>query len=76
MRREKLIAARKKKKLSQEQLAELVGISRSYLTNIERGTYNPSLKVAQKIAKQLNISTDSIFFECDARKMNVICGVS
>lgn len=62
-RREELIAARKKKKLTQNELSESVGISRAFLANIERGEHDPSLKVAQLISKKLGISTDSIFLK-------------
>jgi len=42
--------------LSQEALANLADIDRTYLPDIERGKRNVSLKVADKIAKALNVS--------------------
>lgn len=69
-KRIELINARKSKGYTQSDLAELVGISRAYLANIERGEHDPSLKVAQSIAKHLGISTDKIFFERNVRKMS------
>lgn len=47
--------ARKKCGLTQAQLAEKAGISRSYLADTERGSYNPSLKTLLKIAEVCNV---------------------
>ncbi|MEK4452338.1 MULTISPECIES: helix-turn-helix transcriptional regulator [Paenibacillus] len=66
-----LIEARKRKGWTQEELASGVGISRAYLANIERGEYDPSLKVAQSLSKKLGVSTDKLFFNDNARKANV-----
>ncbi|OME22990.1 hypothetical protein BSK47_04600 [Paenibacillus odorifer] len=66
-----LIEARKRKGWTQEELASGVGISRAYLANIERGEYDPSLKVAQSLSKKLGVSTDKLFFNDNARKTNV-----
>lgn len=65
-----LIEARKRKGWTQEELASNVGISRAYLANIERGEYDPSLKVAQSLSKKLGVSTDKLFFNDNARKTN------
>lgn len=67
-KRKILIEARKKKGWTQEELASGVGISRAYLANIERGEYDPSLKVAQSLSKKLGVSTDKLFFNDNARK--------
>lgn len=69
-RRERLIATRKKMNMTQEQLAARAGISRCYLSNIERGACPPSLKVAQAISSILGESTDVLFPAQDVRKMN------
>lgn len=52
---------RKKKGLTQEELALRVGITRAYLSNIENGKYNPSLDVALKISKVLERTIEKIF---------------
>jgi DNA-binding XRE family transcriptional regulator len=53
------IAARAKEGLSQEALAKRTGISRSNISRLESGNYNPSLqfmvRVAQGLGKQLHI---------------------
>lgn len=70
--RTKLIESRKRAKLTQEQLAYKVEISRAYLSNIEKGKHTPSLDVAKKIADTLNTTIDDIFFETNVRKTNKI----
>lgn len=56
-----LINKRKQLELTQEELAKKVGISRSYLTNLELGCHTPSLEVAHKIAILLNSSLEELF---------------
>ncbi|QQG44549.1 MAG: helix-turn-helix transcriptional regulator [Candidatus Roizmanbacteria bacterium] len=46
---------RRRKKLSQEQLAESAEIDRTYLARIEEGKANPSIKVLNKISAKLKI---------------------
>lgn len=41
--------------LSQEALANLCGVHRTYISQLERGLKNPTLNVLQKIAKALDI---------------------
>lgn len=59
--RTKLVDSRKKLNMTQEELASKIGISRAYLANIENGKHNPSLGVAGRISKLLNISVDELF---------------
>lgn len=66
-----LINARKSAGLTQKQLAESVGISRAFLTNIELGKYEPSLKVAGQIAATLSRDINDLFFNCDVREKNI-----
>ena len=48
--------------ISQKELAEKVGISQSFLCDIEQGRSNPSIDTAVKLAEALNIY-DIKFFE-------------
>ncbi|MFD2171597.1 helix-turn-helix transcriptional regulator [Tumebacillus lipolyticus] len=57
-----LVEARKGKKLTQEQLAGAVGITRAYLANIECGRHVPSLQVAYRLAIRLGYSIEMLFF--------------
>lgn len=61
--RTRLVEARKKKGFTQEQLANRIGISRAYLTNIEKGKHSPSLYVASKLAIELDESVEDLFFK-------------
>lgn len=46
--------------MSQETLAERIGTSRVYISNIERGESAPSLEMVISIANALNISADDL----------------
>jgi putative transcriptional regulator len=52
---------RKERGLTQEELAEAVGVSRQTIISIERGRYVPSLPLALKIAGYFRCSTDDMF---------------
>ncbi len=47
--------------LTQEDLARKVGVRRETILFIEKGKYNPSLKLAHTIAKTLNTTIDDLF---------------
>ena len=51
---------RKSKGISQEKLAEMAGIDRSYMGNIERGEKNITLKKAYEICDALEIDIKNI----------------
>ena len=48
--------------LKQEELANLVGVRRETIGNLEKGRYNPSLKLAMDIAKVFGRPVEEIFF--------------
>jgi transcriptional regulator with XRE-family HTH domain len=52
---------RKKRRLTQEELAELVGLHRTYIGFIEQGKRNPSIGNVHRIAKALNVSMKALF---------------
>ncbi len=52
---------REQHEISQEELAFLCEIDRTYISKIERGIANPSLLVLQKVAKALNIPLIELF---------------
>lgn len=54
---------RLKQKLSQEKLAEIAGLHRTYIGMIERGEKNITLTNIEKIAKALNITITDLFQE-------------
>jgi len=47
--------------LTQQDLADKVGATRMTIVFLEKGTYNPSLKLAKKIAVALESSLDELF---------------
>ena len=59
----KLKAARAAKDLSQEQLAQLVGVTRQTIGMIEAGKYNPTLNLCVAICKVLGKTLDDLFWE-------------
>lgn len=52
---------RKKSKLSQEELAIAVGVTRQTITSIESGKYTASLVLAYKIAKYFGLTIEEVF---------------
>ena len=48
-------------KFKQSDLAELVGVRRETIVNLERGKYNPSLKLAMDIAKIFHATVEEVF---------------
>ncbi|WP_286030238.1 helix-turn-helix transcriptional regulator [Anaerotignum lactatifermentans] len=62
----KLKAARAAKDLSQEQLAQLVGVTRQTIGMIEAGKYNPTLNLCIAICKALGKTLDELFWNEEA----------
>lgn len=52
---------RKENNLTQEQLAEKVGIHSTYVGKLEAGKNNPSVKMLFKISRALNIKLSNVF---------------
>ena len=50
----RLKEVRKEKKLSQTELAEMVGVSRNTISSIETGQFNPTAKLALVLCKALD----------------------
>lgn len=58
----KIKEIRNKHGLTQEELANRVGVRRETIIFLEQGKYNPSLKLAMDIAKEFKIKVDDLFF--------------
>ena len=56
----KLRDVRLKKKLSQGDIARILGVHRSYISGLERGRRNPSLLTVHKVAKALGVSIEDL----------------
>jgi putative transcriptional regulator len=63
MKNLKLKAARAAKDLSQEQLALLCNVSRQTINAIEKGDYNPTIKLCLSICRVLGKTLDELFWE-------------
>jgi len=63
MKNKKIKIARIECDLSQEQLAEKVGVTRQTIGLIESGNYNPSLNLCIDICKALNKTLNNLFWE-------------
>jgi putative transcriptional regulator len=50
--------------LTQEQLAEKVGVTRQTIIAIERGNYTPSVLLALKLAETFSVSVENLFSIC------------
>ena len=59
----KLKAARAEKDLTQSALAEAAGVSRQTINAIEKGDYNPTIKLCLAICKALDKTLDELFWE-------------
>ncbi|HZK53934.1 MAG TPA: helix-turn-helix transcriptional regulator [Desulfosporosinus sp.] len=63
MKNKKMKIARIESEVSQEQLADIVGVTRQTINLIESGNYNPSLKLCIEICKALNKNLNDLFWE-------------
>lgn len=52
---------RAKNSMKQGDLAELVGVRRETIIRLEKGQYNPSLKLAMDIAKVFGVTVEELF---------------
>lgn len=57
----KLKIYRQLKELTQEQLADIVGVRRETIIRLEAGKYNPSLRLAIDISRAVNTPIEEIF---------------
>lgn len=60
-----LKAARAAKDMSQDDLAKLCGVSRQTINAIEKGDYNPTIKLCRSICRALGKDLDELFWEDD-----------
>lgn len=63
MKNLRLKSARAARDLSQQQLAEAVGVSRQTINAIEKGDYNPTIRLCLAICHVLDKTLDELFWE-------------
>ena len=59
----RLKSARAAMDMSQQQLADAVGVSRQTINTIEKGDYNPTIKLCIAICRVLGKTLDELFWE-------------
>ncbi|WP_414049942.1 helix-turn-helix transcriptional regulator [Macrococcus animalis] len=59
----KIKKLRKEKKITQEQLAKNCGVSRQTINMIENDKYDPTLKLALRLARELDELVENLFIE-------------
>ena len=65
MKNLKLKAARAALDLSQQELADRVGVSRQTINSIEKGDYNPTIRLCVAICRALGKTLDELFWDID-----------
>lgn len=70
MKNLRLKSARAALDMSQQQLAELVGVSRQTINAIEKGDYNPTIKLCRAICRTLGKTLDELFWEDEENEEN------
>ena len=63
MKNLRLKSARAALDMSQQQLAEAVGVSRQTINAIEKGDYNPTIRLCTAICRTLGKTLDELFWE-------------
>ena len=62
--------ARAEMDMTQKALAEAVGVSRQTMNAIEKGEYNPTIRLCRKICRILDKRLDDLFWEDDEDEEN------
>ena len=57
----KIHVYRASKRMTQQELADLVGVSRQTIMQLERNRYNPSMLLAYSIAKVFDVTIEELF---------------
>ena len=57
----KIHVFRATKRMSQQQLADLIGVSRQTIIQLERNRYNPSMMLVYSIAKVFDVTIEDLF---------------
>ena len=63
MKNLRMKAARAALDMSQQELAEAIGVSRQTISAIEKGDYNPTIRLCLSICKVLGKTLDELFWE-------------
>lgn len=69
MKNLRLKSARAALDLSQQELADRIGVSRQTVVAIEKGDYNPTINLCRAICRELNKTLDELFWEEDENEV-------
>jgi len=58
------------KGITQQELADLVGVSRQTIISLERGRYNPSILLAYRLAKLFGLPIEEVFIYTEDEEYN------
>ena len=58
----KIKVLRNEKQMTQQALADAVGVTRATINAMEKGAYNPSLELAFRLSQFFNVDIQTIFF--------------
>ena len=58
------------KGITQQELADLVGVSRQTIISLERGRYNPSILLAYRLAKLFGLPIEEVFIFTEDEEYN------
>lgn len=64
----KIRSLRKEKGLRQEDVANLLGVTRQTIIAIENDKYNPTLELAMRLARLLDVTVEEVFILNDTKK--------
>ncbi|WP_449240376.1 helix-turn-helix domain-containing protein [Desulfoscipio gibsoniae] len=68
MKRNRLVSERKKRDLTSEQLAQIIGISKAMVSHIENGRHWPSGKVIMRLEQFFGIPASKLLAESEQRQ--------
>ncbi|TFE00799.1 helix-turn-helix transcriptional regulator [Jeotgalibacillus sp. R-1-5s-1] len=66
----RLAEFRKKRSLSQDRLAEMLGVSRQTIISIEKNRYSPSLPLAFQLARLFEVTIEDLFIYTDEEEQD------
>lgn len=73
----RLKEARGERKISQQALADMVGVSRNTISSIETGQFNPTAKLALILCIALDMKFEELFYFCSISEQRIqICTTS
>ena len=61
----RVYAYRQARQMTQQALADAVGVTRQTIISIEKGNYEPSVRLALRVAFVLEVAVDTLFYESD-----------